>query len=117
MIDAIFGFSFEGEVRDPFGPVIEALAASKVHVTSVDAPSSWNIESGPPEHGPGSNFMPHALVSLTAPKPLIKKYRGRHFLGGRFVSEDIARKYELDIPKYPGVDQVVELEDPSTLKL
>ena len=67
VIDAIFGFSFEGEVRDPFGSVIAALAASKIPVTSVDAPSSWNIESGPPESGPGKEFMPAALVSLTAP--------------------------------------------------
>ena len=77
------GFSFTGEVRDPFGPVIEALAKSKVPVTSVDAPSSWNIESGPPKSGPGMDFNPATLVSLTAPKPLIKWFKGRHFLGGR----------------------------------
>jgi NAD(P)H-hydrate epimerase len=72
-----------GEVREPFGPVIEALAKSTVSVTSVDAPSSWNIESGPPESGPGKDFNPEALVSLTAPKPLVKWFKGRHFLGGR----------------------------------
>jgi NAD(P)H-hydrate epimerase len=77
------GFSFTGEVRDPFGPVIEALAKSKVPVTSVDAPSSWNIESGPPASGPGKYFNPATLVSLTAPKPLTKWFKGRHFLGGR----------------------------------
>lgn len=77
------GFSFTGEVRDPFGPVIEALAKSKVDVTSIDAPSSWNIESGPPNSGPGMDFNPTSLVSLTAPKPLTKWFQGRHFLGGR----------------------------------
>lgn len=55
-------------------------------MTSVDAPSSWNIEEGPPSSGPGSKFMPTALVSLTAPKPLVKFYEGRHFVGGRYVS-------------------------------
>jgi hypothetical protein len=29
--------------------------------------------------------MPANLVSLTAPKPLVKFYRGRHFIGGRYV--------------------------------
>jgi NAD(P)H-hydrate epimerase len=54
-----------------------------VPVTSVDAPSSWNIESGPPKDGPGKDFNPAALVSLTAPKPLVAWFKGRHFLGGR----------------------------------
>ncbi|KFY25546.1 hypothetical protein V493_04594 [Pseudogymnoascus sp. VKM F-4281 (FW-2241)] len=116
VIDAIFGFSFTGEVRDPFGPVIEALAKSKVDVTSVDAPSSWNIESGPPSSGPGKDFNPTSLVSLTAPKPLTKWFKGRHFLGGRFISPDIAKKYDLSVPEYPGIDQIVEL-DSSNRKL
>lgn len=54
-------------------------------MTSVDAPSSWNIEEGPPQDGPGSNFNPAVLVSLTAPKPLVKFFKGRHFIGGRYV--------------------------------
>jgi NAD(P)H-hydrate epimerase len=69
--------------------------------------------------------MPGALVSLTAPKPLVKFFKGRHFLGGRyvlhsrrkwginrdcrFVSPDIAEKYDLELPDYEGVDQVVEI--------
>jgi NAD(P)H-hydrate epimerase len=90
--------------------VIIEMAKSKVEVTSVDAPSSWNIESGPPKEGPGSDFNPQALVSLTAPKPLVKWFRGRHFLGGRFVPPDVAQKYDIVIPEYPGIDQVVELD-------
>ncbi len=79
------GFSFSGEVREPFPAVIKALGGTKLPVTSVDAPSSWNIESGPPKTGLGSNFHPAVLVSLTAPKPLVKYFRGRHFVGGRCV--------------------------------
>jgi NAD(P)H-hydrate epimerase len=78
-------------------------------VTSVDAPSSWNIEDGPPPSGPGASFMPGALVSLTAPKPLVKFFKGRHFLGGRFVSPDIAKKFDLELPEYEDVDQIVEI--------
>lgn len=83
VVDAIFGFSFSGEVREPFLKVIEALRDSKIPVLAVDAPSSWNIETGPPDSGPGKGFMPAALISLTAPKPLVKWFAGTHFVGGR----------------------------------
>ncbi|KAG6164822.1 hypothetical protein E4U34_001319 [Claviceps purpurea] len=109
VVDAIFGFSFSGEVREPFPGVIQSLETTKLPVTSVDAPSSWNIEDGPPKSGLGSSFMPTALVSLTAPKPLAKYFRGRHFIGGRFLSPSMARKYDLDVPEYVGVDQIVEV--------
>ncbi|KAL1596539.1 hypothetical protein SLS60_009187 [Paraconiothyrium brasiliense] len=109
IVDAIFGFSFSGEVREPFPKVIEALRDTKIPVLAVDAPSSWNIEEGPPSEGPGKGFMPEALISLTAPKPLVKWFKGRHFLGGRFLSPGVAEKYDLDIPKYEGLDQVVEV--------
>ncbi|KAJ4299626.1 hypothetical protein N0V90_004872 [Kalmusia sp. IMI 367209] len=109
VVDAIFGFSFSGEVREPFPKVIEALRETRVPVLAVDAPSSWNIEDGPPSEGPGKGFMPGALISLTAPKPLVQWFKGRHFLGGRFLSPEMAEKYELDIPSYEGLDQVVEV--------
>ncbi|PON26429.1 hypothetical protein TGAM01_v204905 [Trichoderma gamsii] len=109
VVDAIFGFSFSGEVREPFPAVIQALQETKLPITSVDAPSSWDIENGPPKTGLGSSFMPTALVSLTAPKPLVNHFTGRHFVGGRFVSPSIAKKYNFEVPPYQGVDQVVEI--------
>ncbi|KAK3167563.1 hypothetical protein OEA41_010690 [Lepraria neglecta] len=109
VVDAIFGFSFSGEVRDPFKEVISAMENTKVPVLSVDAPSSWSIEDGPPESGPGAKFMPATLISLTAPKPLVKHFTGTHFVGGRFLPPSVAEKYDLDIPDYKGVDQVVEV--------
>ncbi|KAI9882986.1 MAG: hypothetical protein M1823_005260 [Watsoniomyces obsoletus] len=110
IVDAIFGFSFSGEVREPFAAVIEAMKKTSLEVTSVDAPSSWNIEDGPPDLGPGKDFHPTALVSLTAPKPLTKWFHGRHFVGGRFLTPQIAQKYDLDLPQYEGVDQIVEID-------
>ncbi|KAK5107347.1 hypothetical protein LTR62_001363 [Meristemomyces frigidus] len=109
IIDAIFGFSFSGEVREPFPAVIQALAQSKKPVLAVDAPSSWNIEDGPPCDGPGKAYQPDALISLTAPKPLVKWFTGRHFVGGRFVGKEIAEKYGFDVPPYRGSDQIVEI--------
>ncbi|KAJ5908115.1 hypothetical protein N7495_000797 [Penicillium taxi] len=110
LVDSIFGFSFGGPLRDPFGPIISHIESSSVPVLSVDAPSSWDIQSGPPKEGPGANFMPKALISLTAPKPCVKFYRGRHFIGGRFLTTSITEKYGIDSPKYPGIDQVMEVE-------
>jgi NAD(P)H-hydrate epimerase len=110
LVDAIFGFSFGGPLRDPFDSIVSEIESASVPVLSVDAPSSWDIQSGPPKEGPGAKFMPAALISLTAPKPCVKFYRGRHFVGGRFLSKDITDKYGLDCPSYPGIDQVMEVE-------
>lgn len=117
VVDAIFGFSFSGEVREPFPAVIRALAEARVPVTSVDVPSSWDVETGPPAEGPGKGFRPHALVSLTAPKPLTRFFAGRHFVGGRFVAPYICEKYGLELPEYEGVDQIVEVDAKTGQKL
>ncbi|KAJ0427007.1 YjeF N-terminal domain-like protein [Aspergillus carlsbadensis] len=109
IVDAIFGFSFGGPLRDPFPEIISQMEKAKVPVLAVDAPSSWDVESGPPKEGPGSGFMPEYLISLTAPKPCVRFYRGRHFVGGRFLTRDVADKYGLDLPKYLGIDQVLEV--------
>lgn len=111
VVDAIFGFSFSGEVREPFPSIIEALERTSVPVLSVDAPSSWSIEDGPPNEGLGSKFMPETLVSLTAAKPLVKAFKGRHFIGGRFLSASVAKKFDLDVPPFDGIDQVVEIDN------
>jgi NAD(P)H-hydrate epimerase len=109
LVDAIFGFSFGGPLRDPFGDIVSQIESSSVSVLSVDAPSSWDIQSGPPKEGPGAKFMPGALISLSAPKPCVAFYRGRHFVGGRFLTRALADRYGLDLPDYQGVDQVLEV--------
>lgn len=30
-------------------------------------------------------------------------------MGGRFLTKEIADKYDLDLPEYPGIDQIVEV--------
>ena len=54
--------------------------------------------------------MPQTLISLTAAKPCVKWYKGRHFLGGRFLTKGIAEKYGIEVPEYPGVEQIVEAD-------
>jgi hypothetical protein len=36
-------------------------------------------------------------------------FRGRHYLGGRFVPPKIRQKYKLRLPAYPGTLQFVEI--------
>lgn len=71
---------------------------------------------------------PDVLVSLTAPKLGVKAFKGRHFLGGRFVprwviemffsrgvyldflNRTLEEKFELNLPEYLDCEQIVELE-------
>lgn len=82
ILDAIFGFSFKGPVRAPFHEVLPLISSSKKPIVSVDIPSGWDVERGNEE---GVGIMPDVLVSLTAPKEGVQWFKGRHFLGGRFV--------------------------------
>ncbi|XP_006456548.1 hypothetical protein AGABI2DRAFT_181137 [Agaricus bisporus var. bisporus H97] len=106
ILDAIFGFSFQPPIRAPFDDVLPLLTQSKLPIVSVDIPSGWNVEKGD-EYGVG--LQPDVLVSLTAPKLGVKAFKGRHFLGGRFVPKAMEEKLELNLPLYPGFSQIVEL--------
>lgn len=101
ILDAIFGFSFSPPVRTPFDAVLPLLARSKLPMVSVDIPSGWDVEKGKipfpvkdidqSQDDEGEKefegLEPDVLVSLTAPKAGAKEFKGRHFLGGRFVSK------------------------------
>jgi NAD(P)H-hydrate epimerase len=93
VLDAIFGFSFKPPVRAPFGAALPLIARAGLPIVSVDIPSGWDVERGddvaPDAGGLGLGvpvlLYPDVLVSLTAPKEGVRKFAGRHFLGGRFV--------------------------------
>ncbi|CAG8644310.1 8358_t:CDS:2, partial [Paraglomus occultum] len=70
-----------------------------------DIPSSWNVETGPEPN----SFVPSLLISLTAPKLGVRDFKGTHYLGGRFVSPALAEKFNLNLPPYPGTEQVVDI--------
>lgn len=106
VLDAVFGFSFYGEPRAPFDAVLRRLEASAAPLASVDTPSGWHVEDGPT--GP-IRLRPDVLISLTAPKKCAAFFKGRHYVGGRFVPPRIAEKYGLRLPPYPGTSQVLEL--------
>ena len=116
VLDAIFGFSFHGEPREPFRSALEHLVqaqrnpSTKVPVVSVDIPSSWNVDAGPQESELAKSFMPDVLISLTAPKSGARFFSGaKHWLGGRFVDSALDAKYDLRLPSYPATSQVVDI--------
>eukprot|EP01041_Mallomonas_annulata_P009434 gene9434-19596_t len=102
IIDAIFGFSFEGTIRAPFDTIIHTLATSPIPVMSVDVPSGWHVEQGDISH---TGFTPQAVISLTLPKKCMQGYLGVHYLGGRFIPPRIRQEFHLNIPLYPGTSQ------------
>ncbi|KAI0702264.1 YjeF N-terminal domain-like protein [Cytidiella melzeri] len=106
VLDAIFGFSFQPPVRAPFDTALPLITNSQLPIVSVDIPSGWDVEKG---NEAGVGLEPDVLISLTAPKEGAKMFKGRHFLGGRFVTKAMAEKFKLNLPEYPGTDQIVEL--------
>ncbi|KAJ6504638.1 YjeF N-terminal domain-containing protein, partial [Mycena vitilis] len=113
ILDAIFGFSFKGPIRAPFDTALPMLSESGLPIVSVDIPSGWDVEAGN-EAGVGLN--PDVLVSLTAPKEGVRLFRGQHFLGGRFVPRTMEQRFQLNLPPYPGFDQIVDITE-ATQKL
>ncbi|GAB5586318.1 hypothetical protein Unana1_01218 [Umbelopsis nana] len=107
IIDALFGFSFSGDVRDPFKDIVHNLKTTTVPIVAVDIPSGWDVELGNVNN---QFFSPDTLVSLTAPKLCAQQFKGRHFIGGRFIPPSLAKKFELKIPQYPEGDQVVQVQ-------
>lgn len=86
VLDAIFGFSFKPPVRAPFGDGLKLITKSNLPIVSVDIPSGWDVEKGK-DTDVEEALDPDVLVSLTAPKEGSRKFTGRHFLGGRFVTK------------------------------
>ena len=94
----------------PFQEILDTMMQTQrqhnIPIISVDVPSGWNVDEGDVS---STGFMPQVLISLTAPKHSSKLFSGRHFCGGRFLPPRLAAKYNIQMPPYPGVSQVVEL--------
>jgi NAD(P)H-hydrate epimerase len=80
IVDALFGFSFEGPPREPYAAVIRSLVTTTTPVLSVDVPSGWSVDEGD-VHGTG--LSPGAVISLSLPKRCMRGYKGVHYVGGR----------------------------------
>lgn len=106
IVDALFGFSYKPPTRPEFQEILKNLREIETPICSIDIPSGWDVEDGPPEDG----IRPDFLISLTAPKLCAKFFKGRHhYLGGRFVPPALQSKYDLNLPAYPGHSNFVKL--------
>ncbi|KAL0416957.1 UNVERIFIED_CONTAM: Pyridoxine/pyridoxamine 5'-phosphate oxidase 1, chloroplastic [Sesamum latifolium] len=124
IVDAIFGFSFQGNPRPPFDDLIISMASLNAHnqdhqkspvIVSVDIPSGWHVEDGDRS---GNGIKPDMLVSLTAPKLCARTFSGPyHFLGGRFVPPSAMQKYKLRLPTYPGTSMCVQIGKSHQIKV
>ncbi len=111
VVDAVFGFSFSGAIRAPFGDILDRLRQIKSPICSIDVPSGWSSD---PSADNSACIQPETLISLTAPKLCAKNFRGKfHYLGGRFIPQAVEEKYQLDLVKYPGTQPVVLLNEPN----
>lgn len=71
-------------------------------------PAGWDAETGGGDTEDG--LRPDVLVSLAAPKRCAGRFSGRHhFVAGRFVPDDVRRKFALRLPGYTGTDCVATL--------
>lgn len=67
--------------------------------------SGWDVEMGTSD-----GISPDVLVSLGAPKQCATRFMGKHHLvAGRFLPYDVQKKFELNLPEYPGTECVVSL--------
>ncbi|KAM3656830.1 yjeF N-terminal domain-containing protein 3 [Ammospiza maritima maritima] len=108
VVDAVLGA--EGtqgtEGTEPCAAILATLRHVRIPIVSLDVPSGWL----PGPAGGSGDISPDVLVSLAAPKEVARRFRGRrHFLAGRFVPEELRRKFGLSPPEYPGSDCVVAL--------
>lgn len=74
-------------MREPYRTYIPALAAVEQSTIAVDIPSGWDANEGNIKN----LFTPKYLISLGMPKQAMKGFKGRHFLGGRFIPAAVER--------------------------
>ncbi|XP_052018412.1 yjeF N-terminal domain-containing protein 3 [Apodemus sylvaticus] len=108
VVDAVLGPGVR--LAEAGGPCARALATLKrlsIPLVSLDVPSGWDAEAGGDTK---DAVQPDVLVSLAAPKSCAGRFSGRHhFVAGRFVPDDVRRKFGLHLPKYTGTDCVASL--------
>ncbi|XP_041530725.1 yjeF N-terminal domain-containing protein 3 isoform X2 [Microtus oregoni] len=108
VVDAVLGPGVRP--AEAGGPCARALATLKrlsIPLVSLDVPSGWDTEAGGDAK---DEVQPDVLVSFAAPKSCASRFSGHHhFVVGRFVPDDVRRKFGLLLPKYTGTDCVAAL--------
>ncbi|KAL9643002.1 hypothetical protein ABK040_010693 [Willaertia magna] len=116
ILDGIFGYSFSGNqgIREPYKTIIDDLKKEKngmPDVIAIDIPSGWDVDSVDLEKNLQIGLHADVLISLTAPKICAKCFKGKHFLGGRFVPKAMELEYDMQLPKYPGTEIFIDITE------
>jgi len=107
ILDCVFGFSFSGgKPRAPFDQILNEMTNSKKPIISVDIPSGWHVEQGPPDT---DAIQPSILISLTAPKHCAIYFDGPHYLGLN-VPFKIQQKFGFRQPRFQQAEQFLRLD-------
>ncbi|KAG8454895.1 hypothetical protein GDO86_001211 [Hymenochirus boettgeri] len=108
VVDAVIGIESDfGEVKEPCANILATMKQIKIPIISIDVPSGWEAEVENPE-----GICPETLISLVAPKKFAMQFSGKHhFVAGRFLPYDVQKKFELNLPAYPGTESVVEIKE------
>ncbi|KAF0976448.1 hypothetical protein FDP41_004347 [Naegleria fowleri] len=114
ILDAIFGYSFSGKsgIREPFKIVIETVKKpeySSIPVVSIDIPSGWEIDTVDIDENLKLGLRCDILVSLPSPKLCSLNFKGRHFIGGRFMPPQLLKQFGIDLPSYQGTEIIMEI--------
>lgn len=105
VIDAILGPETDlKDVKEPYSGILVTLKQVKIPIASVDMPSGWDVDEASED-----GITPEVLISLTVPKKCATSFSGKHFLAGRFLPYDMQKKYELNLPEFPGTECLIEL--------
>jgi NAD(P)H-hydrate epimerase len=78
LIDAIFGTGLTAAPRDPFPAIVEAMAASRIPVLSIDLPSGLDCDTGQP---PGACVRATQTITFVAEKIGFSNPAARPYLG------------------------------------
>ncbi|XP_028672076.1 yjeF N-terminal domain-containing 3 [Erpetoichthys calabaricus] len=105
VIDAVLGMDgVQGDGKEPYASILATLKQVKIPIASIDVPSGWD-----PESGNQDGISPDVLISLMAPKKCAANFAGKHYLAGRFLPYDIQKKFELNLPDFPGTEHLLQL--------
>ena len=76
-------------------------------MVSIDIPSGWDADGGYKDMGFEKT---DCLISITAPKMSAATFPNAHYLGGRFMPEELQEKYGCKFPfDFEGSDQFFRL--------
>lgn len=115
VVDSVFGFSFKPPIKKGvYLETLEKIAQNQANyqLISIDSPSGWDVDKGPPSSKDDPNLDPDMLISLTYPK-LCSKYLkpgAFHYCGGRFISKKFAEEFGIIPLSYKPGSLIIKIE-------